>query len=55
MLSLDGVDNETIAFTDRPGRDAFPIATAFAIMIGCDKFVCTYSAECALLSESIRV
>ena len=28
VLTLDGFDNETIAFTDRPGRDAFPIATS---------------------------
>ena len=28
VLTLDGFDDETIAFTDRPGRDAFPIATA---------------------------
>ena len=27
VLTLDGFDNETIAFTDRPGRDAFPIST----------------------------
>ena len=28
VLTLDGFGNETIAFADRPGRDAFPIATA---------------------------
>ncbi|MED6307024.1 MAG: hypothetical protein VX563_03375 [Planctomycetota bacterium] len=28
VLTLDGFGNETIAFTDRPGRDAFPISTA---------------------------
>ena len=28
VLTLDGFDDETIAFTDRPGRDAYPIATA---------------------------
>ena len=27
VLTLDGLDNETIAFTDRPSRDAFPIST----------------------------
>ena len=27
VLTLDGFNNETIAFTDRPGRDAFPIST----------------------------
>ena len=27
VLTLDGFSNETIAFTDRPGRDAFPIST----------------------------
>ena len=27
VLSLDGFNNETIAFADRPGRDAFPIST----------------------------
>ena len=28
VLTLDGFDDETIAFTDRPGREAVPIATA---------------------------
>ena len=28
VLTLDGFNNETIAFADRPGRDAFPISTA---------------------------
>ena len=28
VLTLDGFSNETIAFTDRPGREAVPIATA---------------------------
>ena len=27
VLTLDGFSNETVAFTDRPGREAVPIAT----------------------------